>query len=120
MKSKKAKKAPPPAAPLAKIEDVTETIFRESLDAILAEIRGIKSGSIKPTEHDPTSRIAWLAQKAAAVGAELRKGEAAEIKRIGALRYEDVMAYLRQLPREQRAGLLRDVSSFDAGGSVLA
>ena len=120
MKGKKSKKAATAAAQVDKIEDVTEVIFRESLDAILTEIRGIKTGAIKPTEHDPTSRIAWLAQKAAAVGAELRKGEAAEIKRIGALRYEDVMAYLRQLPREQRAGMLRDIASFDAEGSVLA
>lgn len=120
MKVSKAKRATVATPTLAETEDLADSIFRESLEAIRKEIRGIANGSIKPSEHDPTSRIAWLAQKAAAVAAEQRKATAAEVKRIGALRYEDVVAYIRQLPRDQRAGLLREMTAIDTGGSVLA
>lgn len=96
-----------------------EIIFRESLEAIRDEIRGIRTGKIKPKEHDGISRIAWLAQKAAAVGAEQRKANAAEVKRLGTISSADILKALRMMDREVRASVLRDAALIDAAGSVL-
>lgn len=114
---KKPKKPPPTPVSSA---DVGDAILRESLEAIHDEIRGIRKGTVAPGKHDPISRIAWLAKNAASVVAEVRKAAAAEAKRVGSMRFEDVLAYIRQLPRDQRAHLLREGAAIDAGGSVLA
>ena len=100
--------------------DIAESIAAESLTAIRTEIRGIVTGKIKPKEHDAASRIAWLAQKASAIGAEQRKAEAAERKRIAELNYGDVLAYIRQLSTDRRAHLMREVQALEETRSVLA
>ena len=96
------------------VGDVSASIFLESLSAIRAEIRGIIAGSIKPTEHDATSRIAWLAQRAAAVSAEQRKAEQGEVNAIRKLSPVVVLTWIRQQTAEYRAKLLRDISGIDA------
>jgi hypothetical protein len=108
------------AAPVMETtSQLADQIYSESLRYLRDEIRKIKSGKADTGEHDPASRVAWLAAQASKVASEQRKAEAAEAKRIGSLRYEDVMAYVRQLPRDRRAHFLREAVAIDAERSVL-
>jgi phage terminase Nu1 subunit (DNA packaging protein) len=97
--------------PIDPTSDLAASIFGEALTAILAEIRGIRAGKIKPKGHDAASRIAWLAQRAASVAAEQRKAEAAELRK---LTPAVVMIWIRQQTAEYRARLLRDVTAIDS------
>lgn len=87
------------------------SIFQESLSAILTEIRGIAAKTIKPKGHDAASRIAWLAQRAAAVAAEQRKAEASELKKLSPV---IVLTWIREQTPEYRARLVREVTAIDA------
>lgn len=91
--------------------DLAASIFGEALTAILAEIRGIRAGKIRPKGHDAASRIAWLAQRAASVAAEQRKAEAGELRKLNAT---VVMVWIRQQTAEYRARLLREVAAIDS------
>lgn len=102
------------AAPVESTSDIAASIFSESLTAIRKEIRGIADKSIKPKGHDPASRIAWLAQRAAAVAAEQRKAEKADIDATRKLTAAVVMTWIKLQPVEYRARLLREVAAIDA------
>ena len=91
--------------------DLAASIFGEALTAILAEIRGIRAGEIKPEGHDAASRIAWLAQRAASVAAEQRKAEAGELRKLNPT---VVMVWIRQQTPEYRARLLREAAAIDS------
>ena len=93
--------------------ELAAAIFSESLSAILTEIRGIADKTTKPKGHDPASRIAWLAQRAAAVAAEQRKAEAGEIAAIKRLSPAVVLTWIKQQSPEYRARLLREVTAID-------
>lgn len=93
---------------------IASSIFAESLTAIRKEIRGIANGSIKPDEHDPASRIAWLAEKASKIEAERRKAEKTELDAIRKLSPAVVMTWIRQQTPEYRARHVRDVTALDA------
>src|SRR5690242_2708378 len=64
---------------------IARRIYSSALDAIHNEIEGIKRGSAKESRHDPASRIAFLASKAAQIAAEQRKSDAAERAETGRL-----------------------------------
>lgn len=107
----------PPIAPDPVSEsapDLAAAIFGEALTAILAEIRGIRAGTIKPKGHDAASRIAWLAQRSAAVAAEQRKAEKAESDATRKLTPAVILAWVRLQTPEYRARLVREVSNIDA------
>jgi hypothetical protein len=94
--------------------DLAATIFHEALTAIRKEIRAIAAKEIKPKGHDPASRIAWLAGRAAAVAAEQRKAEKGEIDAIRKLSPAVVMTWIRQQTAEYRARLVREVTAIDS------
>src|SRR5689334_22057761 len=106
--TKKTAKPMPDSTP-----ELAAAIFSESLTAILTEIRGIADKTIKPKGHDPASRIAWLAQRAAAVAAEQRKAEKADLDAIKRLSPAVVITWIKQQTPEYRARLLRDVAAID-------
>lgn len=110
--TKRARKAPDP--PLIATGELAASIFGESLTAILAEIRGIRAKTIKPKGHDAASRIAWLAQRAAAVAAEQRKAEKGELDAIRKLSPAVVLTWIRQQTAEYRARLVREVTAIDS------
>lgn len=93
--------------------ELAASIFREALAAIRTEIRGIIGKTIKPKGHDPASRIAWLAQRAAAVAAEQRKAESGELAAIRKLSPVVVLTWIKQQTPEYRARLLREVAAID-------
>lgn len=108
-----------PVASSETTSEIAESIFREALEHVRKEIRGLIEGRLKPKGHDPASRVAWLAQRAAAVAAEARKAEKGEV---GKLTHAAVLAWVKVQPAEYRARLVREVSALDAKGgrSVLA
>jgi len=109
--TKTAAVAPPKPADDLPTADLAAAIFAESLGAILREIRGIASGSIKPQGHDAASRIAWLAGRAASVAAEQRKAESGELRK---LTPAIVLTWIREQAPEYRARLAREVTAMDA------
>lgn len=103
--------------PSKKLEDTSDfagRIFATSLSYLLDQITGITTGTIKPKGHDPASRVAWLAQRAAAVAAEQRKAEKGELDAILRLSPVVVMKWIRGQTAEYRARLVREVSAIDA------
>lgn len=69
-------------------------------------------------EGDPKLRQT-IARTVILLVSEFRKAESDERKRIGRLRYEDVLAYIRQLPKDRRAHLIREASEIDEERSML-
>lgn len=96
------------------IAELADSIYAESLTAILDEIRGIRNGTVKPEGHDSASRIAWLAQKAAAVAAEERKAAKAANDAIVEITPGVMLTWLRGQTAEVRAKFLRDAGAIDA------
>jgi len=117
-----AKKKPKPTTKAAdQVEEAPEStaaiassIFAESLKAIRKEIRGIANGNIEPDEHDPVSRIAWLAEKASKVEAERRKAEKSEIDSIRKITPAVMMTWAKLQTPELRARMVRDITALDA------
>lgn len=92
-------------------------VFSLSLRAIRDEILRILSGS-KPkgggrAGGDATTRIANLSARAAVLAGELRKAEKAEFGAARELTHAMVLTWARQLSRDARARLLRDVGAID-------
>jgi len=70
------------------------------------------------SEGDPKLRQT-IARTVILLISEFRKAESDERKRIGRLRYEDVLAYIRQLSKDKRAHLLREALEIDEERSML-
>lgn len=100
--------------------EIARTIFTEALGAIRVEIRGIIDGSIKPTEHDPASRIAWLTRAAASVAAEERKADAERRRNRDELTKDDAVGFLRTLSGPEWAEVKREIDAKHTGRSGLA
>ncbi len=102
-------------------EDVAESVFVQSLQAIDDEIRGLRDGSIKPSKRfDKASRIAWLAKQAASFAAELRKAKAAAEKKRDHITRALVIDWARTLPPTERGQVVREIQAIDTRGSGLA
>lgn len=100
--------------------EIADDISAEALLAIHAEIVGLRAETIAPKKHDRVSTIAWLADRARSIASEQRKAAAEERRRLGGMRYEDVLAFVRQLPAERRAQFVREVQVIDEERSLLS
>lgn len=110
--SKKKPKSPTRAPETA--SEIAESIAVEALSAVRREIRGVIDGSGPSRRGDKVARVAALAQKAAAVAAEQRKAQKAELAAILRLTPQAVMTWIRQQAPEYRARLVREVTAIDA------
>jgi hypothetical protein len=94
--------------------EIAASIFSESLAHLRDQIRGIRDGAIDTAPHDPASRIAWLAERAAKVAAEQRKAEKGEIDAIKKLSPAVMLTWVKAQTPEYRARLVRDIAALDA------
>ena len=94
------------------------------LAAILTGLDRHVAHAIKELDemHNPdrAAELALLGQKMAAMVGEMRKIEKEQRQATTALSHGAVMAYLRGLPPEKRAHVVRELADLDSGKSVLA
>lgn len=101
---------------------VTATrIYQLALARILVEVEGLHSGATKPPKrYDRVDRIAYLAKQASTFAAEERKAAAAAAKQNGELTLMQVVAWLRQQPKDVQAQVSRELSTMEGRrGGVL-
>lgn len=100
---------------------ITSRIYRDALEEIRDEIRGLREGTREPPKkYDRIDRIAYLAKQASAFAAEERKATALEQKAIGAITKSTVLAWLRKLDIAERAQVIREAQEIDNRRSSLA
>lgn len=94
--------------------DFAARIFSTSLSYLLDQITAITTGKVTPKGHDPASRVAWLAGRAASVAAEQRKAEKGELDAILRLSPAVVLKWIKGQSADYRARLVREVAAIDS------
>ena len=115
----------PPAAhahepPTAEsVQQLAVSTMEAAVRAIQTEIENVASGKAAKSKHDPASRIAWLGQRAAAIGEAARKMVAGQRRSRGMITRGEVLGWLREQEPTVRAAVAREIAAIVDEGSVL-
>lgn len=114
MKKKKAPADPKPTANEAPSSSgAASRVFTQALTAIDDEIRGLLAGKISPGKYGKVERIAYLAKQAATFAAEERKAASAAARANSELTVVQIVAWLRQQPRDVQGQVARELHSIE-------
>ncbi len=101
------------------LDDVLDTM-RAGVAHIRSEIEKIAKGKAEKNGHDNASRIAFLTAKVGSIADSLRKVEAAKAKQRAGFTPDAVIEWARDMPKQERASLVRELQALDARKSGLA